>query len=185
METPLGVVLCKQMRKKELDPRVLRRSSRSQAKNDDHTLEKTTRMAAKMNLEVLGKSFTTFSDSRISSNLNRVGINLGSDYSFVLASTVAIKKLEINRMVVCAKQKKTSKNNHKPLEVSDEERESRLDVVLDHISGNLNENTHEQKIDQLIDLSSVNRRKKASKAKNTKTGQLAKKPKTPSKVVMR
>ena len=50
-----------------------------------------------------------------------VGINI--------ASTVAIENLEIDRMVVSAKQKKTSKKDSKILEESDEERESHLDAV--------------------------------------------------------
>ena len=60
-----------------------------------------------------------------------------------------------------------------------------MQFVLSHLGGNLNENTQEQEFDQIIDLSPVHRRKKASKDKNTKTGKLAKKPKTPSKVVIK
>ena len=84
----------------------IRRSSRSKAKADDHTLEKTTRMAAKRNLESPGNSFTTYSDSQITSNLGRVGINLGSSDVVVKASAIAIKNLEVDKMVVAAKNKK-------------------------------------------------------------------------------
>jgi uncharacterized protein YabE (DUF348 family) len=49
-------------------------------------------MAKIRNLEAPGnKSFVSFSNSRISSNLDKVGISLGGDDNIVIASTVAIK----------------------------------------------------------------------------------------------
>ena len=76
------------------------------------------------------------------------------------------------------------KKSSKVQEMSDDEKEARLDAVLGHISGNLNENLQYQEIDQIIDLSPVHRKKKTSSAKNLKKGKLPKKPKTPSKVVL-
>jgi hypothetical protein len=85
----------------------LRRSSHAQAKSDDHTLKKTTRMAEIRNLEAPGnKSFVSFSNSRISSNLDKLGISLGRDDNLVRSSTVAIKNIELDRLVVAAKNKK-------------------------------------------------------------------------------
>jgi hypothetical protein len=70
----------------------LRRSNHHQANKDEHTLEKTTRMAQICNLEnPSNKSFISFSDSRISSNLDKVGISLGRDDNGIRCSTVAIK----------------------------------------------------------------------------------------------
>jgi hypothetical protein len=70
----------------------LRRNNRALTKSDEHTLKKTTRMAKIRNLEAPGnKSFVSFSNSRISSNLDKVGISLGGDDNIVIASTVAIK----------------------------------------------------------------------------------------------
>ena len=63
-------------------------------------------MAAKKNHESSGTSFTSFSDSRIISNLVRVGINLGSSDDIVKASTVSIKNLEIDKLVVHANKKR-------------------------------------------------------------------------------
>jgi hypothetical protein len=70
----------------------LRCSKRAQTKSDEHTLEKTTRMAEIHNLEASGNnSFVSFSNSRISSNLEKIGISLGRDDNVVRSSTVAIK----------------------------------------------------------------------------------------------
>ena len=88
-----------------LKPITLRRSARSKAKADEHTLEKTAHMAAKKNLET-GISFTSFSDSHVLANLGRVGFKLGQPDEIVKASTVTIKNLEIDRMVVLANKKK-------------------------------------------------------------------------------
>jgi hypothetical protein len=78
----------------------LRRSKRVAAVADVHTLHKVEFMAAKRNLESKGISFTSFSDSQILSNLGRIGINLGTSYVAV------IKNLEVDRLVLCAKQKR-------------------------------------------------------------------------------
>jgi len=88
-----------------LKPTTLRRSARSKAKADEHTLEKTAHMAAKKNLEP-GTSFTSFSDSHVLANLGRVGFKLGWTDEIIKASTVAIKNLEIDRLVVLANKKK-------------------------------------------------------------------------------
>ena len=76
------------------------RSARNKATTDEHTLKKTARMAAKKNLESIGSSFTSFSDNRITSNLNNIGINLGSTASAIISSTIAIKNLEIDRLAL-------------------------------------------------------------------------------------
>ena len=52
-----------------------------------------------------GTSFTSFSDSHVISNLGRVGFKLGQTDELVKASSVKIKNLEIDRMVVLANQK--------------------------------------------------------------------------------
>ena len=69
-------------------------------------IQKTERMAAKKNLESPGTSFTSFSYLRIVSNLGRVSINLGSSDDIVKASTVSIKNLEIDKLVVHANKKR-------------------------------------------------------------------------------
>ena len=63
-------------------------------------------MAAKKNLESPGTSFTSFFDSCIVSNLGKVSINLGSSDDIVKASTVSIKNLEIDKLVVHANKKR-------------------------------------------------------------------------------
>jgi hypothetical protein len=152
-----------------------RRSSRTAAHADVHTLHKTERMAKKKNLESPGNSFSAFEDSHIISNLGRVGINLTS------SAVVAIKKLEVDRLVLSAKSNKLK--NILPREDSDDEREDRLDTVLHHACGNFNENLVEEENDQILDLSPIRRKKKYSNAKITKNGKRPNKPKTPSKII--
>jgi hypothetical protein len=155
-------------------PPTLRRSSRNAGKADEHTLLKTQRMAKKKNLE--GNSFSSFSDSRIISNLGRVGINLNT------SDVVFIKKLEVDRLVLSAK--KHAKFVTTNLE-SDDEREERLEAVLGHACGNLNESLLDMENDQILDLSPIRRKKKYNNAKISKKGKLPKKPKTPSKIVVK
>jgi hypothetical protein len=88
----------------------LRRSNRSMAKNDEHMMAKVARMAAARNLETTGnKSFTSFSDSRISSSMKKVGISFGRDDNLVKSSTVAIKNIELDRLALSTKKKATEK----------------------------------------------------------------------------
>ena len=68
---------------------------------------------------------------------------------------------------------------------SDDEREARLDAVLSHACGNLNEKMQDKETDLIINLSPVHRKKKSSTVKNPKNGRLPKKPKTPSKIVVK
>jgi hypothetical protein len=80
------------------------------AKNDEHMMAKVARMAAARNLETTGnKSFTSFSDSRISSSMKKVGISFGRDDNLVKSSTVAIKNIELDRLALSTKKKATEK----------------------------------------------------------------------------
>ena len=123
-------------------------------------------MAAKKNLESPGTSFTSFPDSRIISNLGRVGINLESSDNVVKASTVTIKNLEVDRLVVVLNKKKSKLNSNKLQVESDVEREDRLDAIFSHSRGILNENMQDTENDHIIDLSPVRRKKKYNTAKN-------------------
>ena len=60
-----------------------------------------------------------------------------------------------------------------------------LDVVLSHACGNQNENMQDKETVLIIDLFPVRRKKKSSTVKNSKNGRLPKKPKTPSKIVLK
>jgi hypothetical protein len=130
--------------------------------------KKTEKLAAKKNLESPGMSVTSFSDSKIAKNLGKIGINLGSSGDLVRSSTVAIKNLEVDRMVLHANNKKNKiKNNSKPwLPESDDEKEARLDAILGHVCGNSSENARALENDLILDLSPVDRKKKSSLAKN-------------------
>jgi len=74
---------------------------------------------------------------------------------------------------------------NKLLDVSDDERDARLEAVLSHVCGNLNENLQDLESDHIIDLSPVRRKKRSNAAKNLKNGKIPKKPKTPSKIVIK
>jgi hypothetical protein len=111
------------------------------------------------------------------SNLGRIGINLGS------SDVAVIKNLEVDRLVLCAKQNKVI-----PIASPDEfddERDERLDAVLNHACGDLNENVLDTERDHILDLAPVQRKKKYGNAKNLKNGKLPKKPKTPSKIILK
>jgi hypothetical protein len=133
------------------------RSKRVAAVADLHTLHKVELMAAKKNLESKGISFTSFSDSQVLSNLGRIGINLGS------SDVAVIKNLEVDRLVLCAKQKKLIANT--TTVDSDDEQEERLEAVLHHTCGDLNENVLDMKNGHTVDLSPVRRKKKYNNAK--------------------
>jgi hypothetical protein len=167
-------------------PTTLRRSERSKSTADVHILQKAEKVAAKKNLESPGMSFTSFSYSKIVENLGKIGINLGSSEDLVRSSTVAIKNLEVDRMVVYANRKKNkNKKNPKPfLPESDDEKDARLDAILRHVCGKSNENVRVLENDLILDLSPVDRKKRSSFAKNLKRGKSSKKPRTPSKIVI-
>jgi hypothetical protein len=170
-------------------PTTLRRSERSKSTADVHILQKTEKVAAKKNLGSIGMSFTSFSDSKIAENLSKIGINLGSSEDLVRSSTIAIKNLEVDRMVLHANRKKNkNKENSKPLlPESDDEKDARLDAILGHICGKSNENVRVLENDLILDLSPVDRKKRSSFAKNLKKGKSSKsskKPRTPSKIVI-
>ena len=168
----------------------LRRSNHGQAKNDEHTLEKAARMAATRNLEG-NQSFASFSDSRFSSNLDNIGVSLGRDDNVIRSSTIAIKNIEIDRLVVAAKKKveNKDKNNVKNksasniTDFSDEKGEERREAVLNHVCGDINEDSLEQEYDHVFsDLNPIPRKKKSTSATKIKNGKPPKNPRTPSKL---
>ena len=156
--------------------KVLRRSSRIAATADVRTLRKAENLTAKKNLEFSGNSFTSFPDSKVLSNLGRVGINLGS------SDVISLKNLEVDRLVLRAKNKKVITKSKVPNSESEDERDNNLEAILSHACGNLSENLPEEENDQIIDLSALRRKKKYNNAKNTFNGKLPKKPKAPSKI---
>ena len=88
-------------------------------------------------------------------------------------------------MVVVLNKKKSKLNSNKLQVESDVEREDRLDAILSHSRGILNENMQDTENDHIIDLSPVRRKKKYNTAKNPNKGRLPIKPKTPSKIILK
>ena len=168
----------------------MRRSNPGQAKNDEHILEKVARMATTRNLEG-NQSFASFSDSRFSSNLDNITVSLGRDDNVIRSSTISIKNIEIDRLVVAAKKKVENKNKNNVknksasniTDFSDEEGEEILEAVLNHVCGDINEDLLEQEYDHIFsDLSPTPRKKKSTYATKIKIGKPPKKPRTPSKL---
>jgi hypothetical protein len=124
-------------------------------------------LTKKKNLE--GISFSSFSDSRIISNLGRVGINTNT------SDVVRIINLEVDRLVLCAN--KNIKVNATDL-ISDDEREERPEETLNHAGGFLNESLLDAENDHILDLSPTSHKKKFNNAKKQKKGKLSKKPKS-------
>jgi hypothetical protein len=88
----------------------------------------------------------------------------------------------VDRLVVCAN--KNNKVNANDL-LSDDEREERLQEALNHVGGFLNESLFDAENAHILDLSHVSRKKQFNKAKTQKIGNLPKKPKTPSKIIIK
>jgi hypothetical protein len=65
---------------------------------------------------------------------------------------------------------------------SDDEQVERLEAVLNHACGDLNENVLDTENDHIMDLAPVGRKKIYINAKNPKNGKLPNKPKTTSKI---
>ena len=68
-------------------------------------------------------------------------------------------------MVVLANKKKCNVKSTELLDESDDETDARLDVVLSHACGNLNEDLQDLESDHIIDLSSVRRKKRTNTAR--------------------
>jgi hypothetical protein len=127
-------------------------------------------LAKKKNLK--GISFSSFSNSRIISNLGRLAINTNT------SCVARLKNLEVDKLVVYAN--KNIKVNANDL-ISDDEREERLQEALNHAGGFLNESLFDAESDHILDLSPVSRKKKFNKAKTQKNWQSSKEVKNPFK----
>jgi len=91
---------------KRVSPQTLiRRSKRREATADEDSLDKAERLAAMKNLEIPAKNGKNFnnsvlsiSDNAISSNLNNVGISLGSNENDIFRSISEIKSGELDKI---------------------------------------------------------------------------------------
>ena len=149
-------------------------------------------MTATWNLEG-NQSFASFSDSRFSSNLDNITVSLGRDDNVIRSSTTAIKNIEIDRLVVTAKKKVENKyksnvknkSTSNITDFSDEKGEERREAVLNHVCGDINEDSLEQEYDHVFnDLNPIPRKKKSTSATKIKNGKPPKNPRTPSKLCL-
>ena len=116
---------------------------------------------------------------------------MGRDDNVIKSSTIAIKNIEIDRLVVTTRKKVENKNKKNVkinstsniTDFSDDEGEERLEAVLNHVSGDINEDSLEQNFDRVFSyLNHVPRKKKSNSVTKIKNGKPPKKPRTPSKL---
>jgi hypothetical protein len=86
-------------------------------------------------------------------------------------------------LILCANQKKGFSKSKAPNIDSDDEQKNRLETILSHACGNLNENLLDIENDQIIDLSPLRCNKKYNNAKNTYNGKLPKNQRLPQKLL--
>jgi hypothetical protein len=151
---------------------------------DEDVTTKAMRLKAAKNLDSVGtssraKSFTSFSSSRIASNLSSVGVSLGRNSSDVVVSTSVLKHMEYDRFTVAPKVSTVSESSL----LDDEEAHATMDgQLLSSLVGVVSEVVmDETELSSLYDLRASGRKSKTSAEKRS-----LKRPKlTKSKVVSR
>jgi hypothetical protein len=112
-------------------------------------------LAAKCNLENNGFSFVTFNPKVITSNLNKVGIHLGTNDGEVLNSVVFIKNIEVHRLTVAAKYPAPVRTI-----VLEEDEKEEIDTKLSHVTKSWAKNAKLGGLDLCGDPSVMAHRKK-------------------------
>jgi hypothetical protein len=142
---------------------------------DEDMMQKAMRRKAEMNLDVAGNkksaSFIKFSDSYISSNLNSVGISLGSRSSDIAVSANVLRHLEYERLTVIPKVSTAAETT--PLEDEEDETDGHL---LSSLVGSISEVDLEQPgLSSFYDLKASRRNSKSSAEKKSRKGGKAQK----------
>jgi hypothetical protein len=155
---------------------VVRRSGRqAQAEDgsgdtDEDMLQKAMRRKAEKNLDATGNkksvSFIKFSDSHMSSNLNSVGISLGSHSSEIVVLTNVLRYLEYERLTVIPKVSTGAETTL--LEDEEDETDGHL---LSSLVGSISEVDLEQPgLSSFYDLKASRRNSKSSAEKENRKG---------------
>jgi hypothetical protein len=104
-------------------------------------MQRAMRRKAEKNLDTAGtkqpsKSFNSFSDTRISSNLSSIGVNMGSRSDEISVSANVLRQTELDRLTVVP----NVSTGHETTVVDDEEEDDILDgQLLSAIIGNISE----------------------------------------------
>ena len=123
-------------------------------------------------------SFLAFSCSKVSSNLAKVGVNLGRNENEIVVSTNALKHMEYDRLKVYPDA--SSRSVTTPLE--DDEANAIIDgQLLSHLVGEVTEvGMDEDELGSIYDLHASGRKSKSAKdKKNKKMRKTAKQPNYP------
>jgi hypothetical protein len=142
---------------------------------DEDTLSKAMRRKAAQNLDPAGitpsskdVSFLAFSQHRIKSQLNSVGVSLGSNNYDISVSTKALRHMEFDRLKVIPNASASSE--YSPLD--EEEANATSDgQLLNHLIGEVSEvGLDEDRLSSLFELkASARKSKSASRRKGLKT----------------
>jgi hypothetical protein len=160
--------------------RVVRRSGRhaqaedGSADTDEDMMQKAMRRKAEKNLDTAGNkksaSFIKFSDSQISSNLNSVGISLGSHSRDISVSANVLRHLEYERLTVIPKVSTGAETTL--LEEEEDETDGHL---LSSLIGSISEVDLEQPgLSSFYDLKASRRNSKSSAEKKFRKSSKAK-----------
>jgi hypothetical protein len=108
---------------------------------DEDAMQRAMRRKTEKNLDTAGnkqpsKSFNSFSDTRISSNLSSIGVNMGSRSDEISVSANVLRQTELDRLTVVP----NVSTGHETTVVDDEEEDDILDgQLLSAIIGNISE----------------------------------------------
>jgi hypothetical protein len=138
------------------------------ADTDEDMMQKAMRRKAEKNLDVAGNkksaSFIKFSDSYISSNLNSVGVSLGSNSRDIAVSANVLRHLEYERLTVIPKVSTGAETT--PLEDEEDETDGHL---LSSLVGSISEVDLEQPgLSSFYDLKASRRNSKSSAEKKSR-----------------
>jgi hypothetical protein len=145
------------------------------ADTDEDMMQKAMRRKAEKNLDVSGNSksasFIKFSDSHISSNLNKVGVSLGSHSNDIAVSANVLRHLEYERLTVIPKVSTGAETTL--LEEEEDETDGHL---LSSLVGSISEVDLEQSgLSSFYDLKASRRNSKSSAEKKNRRGGKAQK----------
>lgn len=158
---------------KQTTPSSLGRSKRRQQSVDDHSLELAEFFKVKKNLDTSGmvnsKSFLSFSDSQIASNINRLGVSLGVDVSKGIKN---IKKVECDRLVPPPQKEQSENVPH--VFLGDDASYNDSDIGLDHqaimrLVGSVADDTLGKDRGHWSDFKTVPRKNKSNSKKKNRT----------------
>jgi hypothetical protein len=134
-------------------------------------MQRAMRRKAEMNLDNAGmkqpsKSFISFSDSRISSNLSSLGVSLGNTSDEILVSAKMLRQMELDRLTVVS----NISTGPETSVVADDEDDGILDgQILSAIIGNISEvDLEHSELSSVYDLKASTRGSRSSPGKKSR-----------------